>query len=284
MARGISLHLGLNKVDPSHYDGWDGALNACEFDANGMQSIAASRGFESSVLLTQEATSDAVVQAIERAAQELEPGDILFLTYSGHGGQVPDSDDGDGDEVDRSDETWLLYDRQLVDDELYGLWEKFQPGVRILVLSDSCHSGTVTKNIEADVPDVVADRETADAQSPRYRAMPRDVMIETYRKNKAEYDQIQSSTPSADDSGDAVGATVLLISGCQDDQLSLDGFSNGLFTENLLSVWNDGGWTGAYAPFHDAIRLRMPEKQQPNYTQVGSPNPGFEQQNPFTVG
>ena len=41
-----------------------------------------------------------------------------------------------------------------------------------------------------------------------------------------------------------VGATVLLVSGCQDNQLSLDGFSNGLFTENLLAVWADGGWSG----------------------------------------
>jgi hypothetical protein len=284
MARGISLHVGVNNVDASHYDGWDGALNACEFDANDMQSIASSRGFESTVLLTQEATSHAVVRAMERAAQELDAGDLLLVTYSGHGGQVPDRDDGDSDEVDRSDETWLLYDRQLVDDELYGLWATFRPGVRILVISDSCHSGTVTRNIDADVPNAVADRGTAETQSPRYRAMPRDVMIATYRNNKAQYDQIQKSTPNADEAGDAVGARVLLLSGCQDDQLSLDGFSNGLFTENLLSVWNDGAWRGGYAPFHEAILSRMPGTQQPNYTQVGAPNPDFEQQLPFTVG
>jgi hypothetical protein len=282
MARGISIHLGLNQVDPSHYDGWDGALNACEFDANDMQAIAASRGFEPSVLLTQGATCDAVVQAIERAAGELEAGDILFVTYSGHGGQVPEGHDGE--ELDRSDETWVLYDRQLVDDELFGLWAKFQPGVRIIVLSDSCHSGTVTRRIDASVPDPVTDRETAGTQSPRYRAMPRDVMIATYRNNKAEYDRIQESTPSADEAGDQAGATILLISGCQDDQLSLDGFSNGLFTENLLAVWDEGRWTGAYAPFHEAIRSRMPDTQQPNYSRVGSPNTDFEQQDPFIVG
>jgi hypothetical protein len=37
MARGISLHIGLNRVDPDHYDGWDGALTACEFDAEDME-------------------------------------------------------------------------------------------------------------------------------------------------------------------------------------------------------------------------------------------------------
>jgi hypothetical protein len=39
MARGVSLHIGLNRVDPAHYDGWDGTLNACEFDANAMRAI-----------------------------------------------------------------------------------------------------------------------------------------------------------------------------------------------------------------------------------------------------
>ena len=31
-ARGVSLHIGLNSVDPKHYGGWSGDLVACEFD------------------------------------------------------------------------------------------------------------------------------------------------------------------------------------------------------------------------------------------------------------
>src|SRR5215210_7917467 len=158
MATGRSIHIGLNSVDPEHYDGWDGTLAACEFDANDMQKLADSRGFESSKLLTKEATADAVVAEIEKAAEQLAEGDLLFLTYSGHGGQVEDKNGED--EPDRSDETWVLYDRQLVDDELYALWEKFKPGVRIFVLSDSCHSGSVLRKYDDSkaVPNVVADR------------------------------------------------------------------------------------------------------------------------------
>jgi hypothetical protein len=282
MARGISLHIGLNAVDTSHYDGWDGALAACEFDANDMQSIAESRGFETSILLTKNATADAVTGAIESAAQELGSGDFFFITNSSHGGQVPDKNDEE--EADRSDETWLLYDRQLVDDELYALWAKFKPGVRILVLSDSCHSGSVAKNIDDDVPDVVATAEAAAKESPRYRALPRDKMIATYRQNADLYDGIQKALPSSTKSESDVGATVLLISGCQDDQLSLDGFSNGRFTEELLSVWDKGAWKGNYRNFHEAIRSGMPAYQQPNYYPVGSPNPAFEQQDPLTIG
>lgn len=282
MARGISIHVGLNTVDPDHYDGWDGALNACEFDANDMRSLAESKAFQSQMLITKDATADAVKAAITDAAKQLGPGDMLFMSCSGHGGQVPDKNNEE--EPDRTDETWVLYDRQLVDDELYALWATFQPGVRIFVLSDSCHSGSVTKKLEdEDVPNVVATADAAAKQSPRYRALPRDKMIATYRQNAKLYDDIQKSVPRSTESASDVGATVLLISGCQDDQLSLDGFSNGLFTENLLAVWDKGGWTGSHTTFHEAIRSRMPNNQQPNYTQVGAPNPDFEQQNPFTI-
>ena len=37
MSKGISLHVGLNSVDPKCYDGWNGQLAACEFDAKDMQ-------------------------------------------------------------------------------------------------------------------------------------------------------------------------------------------------------------------------------------------------------
>jgi hypothetical protein len=280
MALGISLHVGLNRVDPAHYQGWDGELTACEFDANDMRAIAEGQGFEARSLLTKEATSDAVLAAIERAAGELDQGDLFLCTYSGHGGQVPDRNGED--EEDRSDETWVAYDRQIVDDELYALWSRFAPGVRIFVLSDSCHSGTVVRDIEAKVPDPVSTRQKAAAESPRYRALPRDVMIATYRANARLYDAIQERLPGAERADPA--ATLLLISGCRDDQLSLDGFSNGLFTENLRAVWADGAWEGGHAEFREAIRARMPAKQQPNYLRVGAANPEFEQQKPFTVG
>lgn len=277
---GLSLHIGLNKVDPNHYDGWDGELNACEFDANDMEALAKSQGFETSKLLTDQGTADAIKGAIEAAAGRLGPGDIFFCSYSGHGSQVPDRNADD--EPDRTDETWVAFDREIVDDELYELWGKFQPGVRVIVLSDSCHSGSVLRRLEDEVPDPVATRDAAANQSPRFRAMPRDVMLATYRAHDDFYDDIQASVvtaPKAD-----IGATVLLISGCQDDQLSLDGFSNGLFTENLRAVWDNGAWRGGYAAFHEAIRSQMPARQQPNYMRVGAANDEFEQQDPFTVG
>jgi len=83
MAKGLSVHVGLNAVDPTHYADWAGPLAACEFDARDMESIARANGFQPTVLRTTEATAEAVTDVIRAAATELKSGDILFLSYSG---------------------------------------------------------------------------------------------------------------------------------------------------------------------------------------------------------
>lgn len=269
--QGISLHLGLNRVDPVHYAGWDGALTACEFDAKDMRDLAKSRGFKPTVLLTPQATSDAVQTAIVEASKKLVSGDIFFLTYSGHGGQVPDRNK---DEPDGQDETWVLYDRELVDDELWALWAKFKAGVRILVLSDSCHSGSVTR--------AMPPRPGSDPGWARVgRLMPPAQALKVYRKHKKLYDGIQKVVPAGDKA--VVKASVILISGCQDNQLSLDGKRNGLFTETLKKVWKKGAFKGSYRRFRDTIVQKMPPDQTPRYSLVGKVNPAFEAQVPFTL-
>src|SRR5205814_796479 len=114
--RATSLHIGLNAVDRGHYGGWSGELAACEFDAQDMAAIAKSQGMASTLLLTRKGTRANTLAAIRAAAKRLKKGDLFFLSYSGHGGQVPDTN---GDEADGQDETWCLYDGQLIDDELY---------------------------------------------------------------------------------------------------------------------------------------------------------------------
>ena len=129
-SKAISLHLGLNLVNPEHYGGWSGELAACEFDANDMATIAKSRGMKSKVLLTKYGTRNKTLAAIRSAAKQLSAGDLFFLTYSGHGGQIPDYS---GEEADNMDETWCLFDGQMTDDELKIQWNKFAKGVRISV-------------------------------------------------------------------------------------------------------------------------------------------------------
>lgn len=299
--KGIALAIGLNSVDPKHYAGWSGLLRACESDANDMVAIATSKGFACTKLLTKQATRNAVITAVQKATKTLRAGDIFMMSYSGHGGQI---DDFNGDEADGKDETWCLYDGQMIDDELAELWTAFLPGVRILLLSDSCHSGTVAKATELETlwnsapPKSVKFLEmqrrfrlfnrptrTPDTESEPspIRAMPADVAKATFERNRMFYRRIGQHVPSDKASRENTKATVLLISGCQDNQLSSDGEENGLFTGTLKRVWDGGKFTGNYRSFHLTIQRNMPLYQSPNYYLVGVPNPAFEGQSPFTI-
>ena len=278
MPRGLALAIGLNSVDPKHYGGWSGELNACEADAEDMADIARSRNFNVKSLLTKAATRAKVTAEISKAASTLKAGDIFMLSYSGHGGQLPDLN---RDEPDAQDETWCLYNGELVDDELYALFGKFKRGVRVLVFSDSCHSGTVVKL--AYYQGTTTTRGSwVSSQSVRYRFMPPDVALRTYRKNREFYDPILKKA-KLKETRIAVKASVLLISGCQDNQLSADGDFNGLFTAQLLRVWKNGSFKGDYREFHASIVRRMPPDQTPNYFRAGQTDSKFEAQRPFTI-
>src|SRR6476661_504541 len=279
MPQGLALTIGLNSVDPAHYGGWSGELRACEADAEDMAEIAKSRLFTVKTLLTASATRAKVISEITQAASALKSGDIFVLSYSGHGGQLPDKNKDELD--DRMDETWCLYDCELVDDETYNLLAKFATGVRILVFSDSCHSGTVTKQAYYQGT-ILARSATPSTTDVKYRYMPNSIVLRTYRQNKAFYDAILENK-TLKESREAVRASVILISGCQDNQLSADGNFNGLFTGNLLRVWNNGEFKGDYRRFHKAIKRNMPPDQTPNYFRVGPLDPNFEKQPPFTV-
>lgn len=278
MPKGTALTIGLNAVDPKHYGGWSGELNACEADAHDMSDIAKSAGFAVKSLLTKAGTRSRVIKEITNAAKSLKSGDIFMLTYSGHGGQLPDLN---GDEDDGQDETWCLYDGELLDDEIYTLLGKFAAGLRILSFSDSCHSGTILK--AAFYPPAAPAR-LADGTSGevRYRNMPPEVALRTYSDNKAFYDPILRDA-KLKESRAAVKASAILLSGCQDNQLSQDGTFNGLFTGTMLRVWNGGKFKGNYRAFHKTIVGRMPPDQTSNFFRVGQLNPKFESQSPFKL-
>jgi hypothetical protein len=289
--KGLSLHIGLNAVSAAHYEGWSGELKACEADANDMAAIAKTAGMSSTVLLTKKATRANALAAVRSASKALKSGDMLFITYSGHGGQIPDVT---GEEDDKLDETWCLYDGQLIDDEVYLELSRFEAGVRVLVLSDSCHSGSVVRAMP----------QPGTAPAGRSKMMPPAVAFRTYRDHKAFYDKLQrdivkasgkASTPDPDTALAQVAASkrriaianecrasVILVSGCQDSQTSMDGDHNGAFTEQLLRVWNHGKYTGNYAKFYAAIKAQMPPTQVPNLFTLG-PVADFVTQQPFSV-
>jgi hypothetical protein len=279
MPKGISLHIGLNVIDKKHY-GSENRLNGCVPDAKNMEALAEDRGFKPTVLLDSAGTSAAVLAFLDDAAARLQTDDILFLTYSGHGSQVPDKNNDEFE--DSRDETWCLYDRQLVDDELYNRWAKFKPGVRILMLSDSCHSGTVSREMLRDLVRVQTGK---DELPPELDFVPRDlpakVRDQTYVRHQKKYDKIQSDLPSGDQVG--VAASVLLISACQDNQTAGDAPDGGAFTNAMLRVWNAGKFRGGYAKLHKDIQRNVGIWQSPRLFTTGAPNVTFLRQQPFSV-
>jgi hypothetical protein len=263
---------------------------ACEFDARDMAAIATAQKLRPAVLMTRQATRARTLAAIRAAAKTLRSGDLFFLSYSGHGGQMPDVS---GEEEDKKDETWCLYDGELIDDELYVELSKFAAGVRVLVLSDSCHSGTATRARPEPVP-----------KGMRSKMMPPDIARKTYLKNKKFYDTLQkniskeaggkglpdpdtmlalvSTDPRVTEIVKNFKPSVILISGCQDNQTSMDGPQNGAFTGQLLKVWKKGGFKGDHVKFHGEIVSGLPSSQTPNLFPLGPSGP-FLKQKPFTV-
>ncbi|RIA97433.1 caspase domain-containing protein [Glomus cerebriforme] len=90
-------------------------------------------------------TRENIINAIKWLVHDPQMNDSYFFHYSGHGGQVKDEA---GDEEDGFDETIMPVDfipkGQIVDDELHALMvAPLPPGVRLTVIFDCCHSGTV---------------------------------------------------------------------------------------------------------------------------------------------
>lgn len=281
---GLSLHVGLNTVDPAVYSGWDGRLLACENDARAMELLARRQGFEATTLLTRAATHDAVVKAIKAAADGLWAGDTFLWTLSGHGTQLPDYN---GDEAavsggDTFDESFCLYDGQIIDDELFSLWRGFRKGVRIVFVADTCHSGGGIRRMPMpggglDVESIdagrtlpialrlAADRARLEAAGTarRSRAMPLSVRTKVileheqelvdYARQFAHVNEAILSSPLTSD----LDARLLQLGGCLENQEAADGDEYGAFTAALLRVWDDGRFRGDYPAFHKALAREM---------------------------
>lgn len=284
MGKKYSLSIGLNKVDPASYDGeWDGELACCEKDARDINSIAVSLGYDrKEILLTKNATREKVINCLQEFSKELKTGDYFLFYYSGHGGQLMDENN---DEDDDLDETWCLYNGELIDDEIYYYLSRFDAGVRIYVLSDSCHSGTVIKAaVRKSSPDYIQNRNLI-------KSMPANVAVNSNMKRKKFYEKIQKEIvskkdgPAFADGQWSVKASVRLLSGCQDNQesgASPDALHNSDFTDRLLLIWKGGLFKNTYENFHSRIISSMPPNQTPKVFTIGPEDPDFERQTPFT--
>lgn len=297
----LSIHIGLNRVDPVHYQGWSGPLRACEADAQAMATLARAEGISpQAVLLTADATYDRIMRELRTAAATLQSGDYLLLTFAGHGASyedIPMPGGGVragclpsvfgrklGDEDDGLDEAWCVYDTYVLDDELHDYFCTLALGVRVCVVSDSCFSGTITR-AGIDAPQIVVRRcslagrdeqviERERRLAPRHaEALYRHNFRGMYQARKAAAAATRTTSP---------GAHIILLAACQDNQAALEGDDHGLFTEHLLEAWAARRGQVSHAQLIAQLTTDMPQRQKPNLFITGARSPAFESSPPFT--
>lgn len=144
MSKSISFHFGINELDPFWYHGERGLLASCENDAIAMAGIAQQSGFQDSVvILSKDAIRPTFFKLMDRAIKSLGSGDILLLSFSGHGFQLADLSN---DEADGLDEAWCFFDGVISDDQLFQTFGMLTEGVRLMIVSDCCFAGGFPKS------------------------------------------------------------------------------------------------------------------------------------------
>lgn len=260
-----ALCIGIND-----YPGTENDLRGCLNDANDWADTLAARGFTVSQLLDSQATKAALVAGFEQLIGSAKSGDTVAITFSGHGTLAPDTS---GDELDGYDEALCPYDihqgQVLLDDEIHQLFAKRAAGVRLILISDSCHSGTVTRNAPAD-PD--------SPDAPRIRFLPLASWLPEDQLPKGISGKPLTSLPVTQVFSPwaqvVSGAGDLLMAGCEEgpDHFSYDAnFNkrpNGAFTYYALRALQTLPSTATYRDWHAAIRRSLPSTNYPQKPQL----------------
>lgn len=127
-----------------------------------VEKLLQANGFQQKNIYTlcnEQATFSAICNQMEKIISIAQPGDFLYIQFSGHGQQITDRN---GDEPDGYDEAWVPYDapmqytkgvyegeRHITDDRLNGWLHRMRKRVgesgKIIVVADACHSGDGTR-------------------------------------------------------------------------------------------------------------------------------------------
>lgn len=131
-------------------------LNGPELDAINMKEFLVSFGNynkrEIKLLINDDATRENILTHFDTLSRKSDTEDEVLIYYSGHGSQV---EDFDNDEGDRLDETIVPVDTVLVDKQYRNMITDDEVRQKIELIKakkvhfiiDSCHSGTVTRSI-----------------------------------------------------------------------------------------------------------------------------------------
>ncbi len=233
-------------------------LVAATRDARDMATLAASEGFEATLLLDHEATRHAVIDQIQRSAGELGSDDFFLISFSCLGTRLFDLNHRAPTSCEAA---WCLFDGELIEDELAALWALFADGLRILVISDTCHG---------------AAREADSAW--RSRALPLETSLRTYAYHRSRYSQLplrRRDRPPL--------ASIRLLAACREFEQAREDDRNGRFTAALIQTWASGQFTGNYDRFHRELTRRADAAQCPTHQTLGAPSADYDFQKPFHI-
>jgi hypothetical protein len=128
------------------FEDLDGAVN----DVRLMKAVLQSIGFQDFVVLTdQEATADAILQALQKnLVDDAQPGDLRLFYYSGHGNHVKNrasSEQQGEDQTLTPADNWRNVP-DIRDKEISRiLFNAARKGVIVTLIADSCHSGSLAR-------------------------------------------------------------------------------------------------------------------------------------------
>lgn len=232
-----ALCVGINDYPIAGMD-----LNGCVNDAKGWASVLTRQyDFAKSdvrVILDRDATKKAMLAALDDLLAGAKRGDVLVFTNSSHGTYLAEQ----GGDESVYDEAMCPYDvkqNPLRDDELRERFADLKTGVRLTVISDSCHSGTVTRAAPRATPDdrrvrFLNPRKLRRPEIPdvRRRARPRDAFPQNEMKE-------------------------ILLSGCRDNQYSYDAKMgakyHGAMTFCALTAIKKANYQLTYQDLHQAL-------------------------------
>lgn len=252
MATKMALCVGIN------YRGTSAELGGCVNDAHDWADVLTARGYHVQLLLEGLATRERILAALEQMRAKVGIGGRAVFTYSGHGTFTPDLD---GDEVDGFDEAFVPYDYAreglFTDDDLYRVAGKRRMGSRWVTISDSCHSGTMTRAFSPSV-----------AAGARPRFMPPSLALTDRRL-------FEKAAEAVGDEDVIVARGVsrtsgVLLSGCHEAEVSYDavigGRGRGAFTAAALDTL--AARPDSIGSWHTAIRGKLPSRQFPQTPQL----------------